>query len=257
MSMREYVTPDTRGVDRTTATGANGVYVRAYLLLRRVIGWLGLLLPVVMILVGGFFLKGLFDVRGSLSAYYHSSMRDVFVGTLVAIGVFLITYKVFERGLDNTLSIVAGLAAIVVAGFPTYLPGDADGGLTPLQDSLGEDAVAGIHFGGAFVFIVSLAVISLLYGVREGRRTPGPGQRRTPAFWRAFHYGCAGAIAVALVYIGVSNLLGWLPDDNSLLIGESLAVLAFGLSWLFKGEERDLLRRLRREAAGLSAVRAG
>jgi hypothetical protein len=32
-----------------------------------------------------------------------------------------------------------------------------------------------------------------------------------------------------------------LDDRYSLLIGESVSVVAFGLSWLFKGVERDML----------------
>ena len=31
-------------------------------------------------------------VRGSLSAYYHSSMQDIFVGSLCVTGLLLITY---------------------------------------------------------------------------------------------------------------------------------------------------------------------
>lgn len=35
--------------------------------------------------------------RGSLSAYYHSGIRDLFVGSLCVTAVFLITYKMFEH----------------------------------------------------------------------------------------------------------------------------------------------------------------
>src|SRR4051794_4907403 len=69
------------------------LYLRAYLMLRLAIGALGVLLPVVLLAGDGLFLKGSVWPRESLSAYYHSGMRDEFVGTLVATGVFLITYK--------------------------------------------------------------------------------------------------------------------------------------------------------------------
>ena len=60
--------------------------------------------------------------RGSLSVYYYSGMREVFVGTLAATGVFFVAYKVWERNLENLLSLVAGLSACLIALFPTWPP---------------------------------------------------------------------------------------------------------------------------------------
>jgi hypothetical protein len=48
-------------------------------------------------------------------------------------------------------------------------------------------------------------------------------------------------IVVAVVFIVVTKLLGWLVS-HSLLVGETVAVFAFGLSWLMKGLELDILR---------------
>ena len=58
------------------------------------------------------------SARSSLSAYYYSGARDLMVGTICAIGTFLLAYKVAERNLDNTLSVLAGLTVILVALFP-------------------------------------------------------------------------------------------------------------------------------------------
>ena len=164
-------------------------------------------------------------------------MREVFVGALCAIAVFLITYKVAERTLDNTLSWLAGISVLAVALFPTTTSRDVDP--TPLQERWGESVVGGIHYAAAAIFIGSLGVISFFFGVREGARPARPG-RRSPTFWRNFHWLCAGAIAFAIVGIVVSELVGWPP--KALLLGETLAVLAFGASWLMKGLELDILR---------------
>jgi len=59
------------------------------------------------------------------------------VGALSAIGVFLFTYKVADRTLDNTLSVLAGFAVAAVALFPTGPPPEGSD-LTPLQDLLSE-----------------------------------------------------------------------------------------------------------------------
>jgi hypothetical protein len=125
-------------------------------------------------------------VRDSLSAYYYSGVRELFVGVLSAIGVFVFTYKVADHSLDNTLTLLAAVAVVAVVLFPTGLPAHV-AEPTPLQEKLGETWVQTIHFVGAFVFIVSLAVISLLYGVREGRR-PAQQGRRPPLFWRWYHW---------------------------------------------------------------------
>jgi hypothetical protein len=158
------------------------LYLRSYLVMRAAIGFIGVGLPV--LLLGGdlFFLKGTPQARGSLSAYYYSGMRDLFVGILFATAIFLVTYKVVERRLDNALSILAGAAVMGVALFPTGRP-DGDGGLktpplTPIQEVLGESTVEMVHGVCAALFVLSLAVISFFFGVQEGRRTQRRDGRR-------------------------------------------------------------------------------
>ncbi|HWB36267.1 MAG TPA: hypothetical protein VHA75_09605 [Rugosimonospora sp.] len=215
------------------------LYLRSYLLMRAVIGFLGIALPIALLLGDGFLFKGVRPARGSLSAYYYSGMRDIFVGSLCVIGVFLVTYKVFERDLNNVLTVVAGLAAIGVALFSTSRPPGMTTPLTPLQKLLGEPAVSHVHYVCATLFLGSLGVISIFFGLQEGRRPPRPGHR-SPLFWRRFHWCCAGVIAAAGAFIAVSMLTGWLAG-YCLIIGETAADLAFGLSWLFKGLELDIL----------------
>ena len=236
--MHEYLQPVVTVEPRPTDPGA-ARYVRAYLIMRVLIGVIGVALPFALVLIDGVWLDGIPFPRSSLSGYYYSGVRELFVGALCATGVFLVTYKVAERNLDNTLSLVAGAGVLIVAFFPTDRPSDAVR-LTPLQEKLGETAVATIHYGGAAVFISALAVVSFYFGRREGNR-PAVEGRRPPRFWRAFHWACAGAIAAALVWILVTEL-GDAGPRTSLLIGEAVSVWAFGVSWLWKGLEVDMLR---------------
>ena len=67
-------------------------------------------------------------------------MRELFVGVLWAIGVFLILYKLVEFSWESRLSTLAGTAAVVVALFPTGRPGDGVSE-TPLQLRFGEGVV--------------------------------------------------------------------------------------------------------------------
>jgi hypothetical protein len=237
--MREFLTPVEAVHPRPEDPGA-ARYVRAFLILRVMVGALGIALPFALVLIDGLWFDGNRFPRTSLSAYYYSGVRELFVGALSATGVFLIAYKVAEVNLDNTLSLLAGVAVLGVAMFPTDRSSRAIA-LTPLQDRLGETTVATIHYVSAATFISALAIISYFFGRREGARPPVPG-KRSPGFWRAFHWGCAGLIAAALAFILVTEVLGTGPAE-SLLIGEAVSIWAFGVSWLWKGLELDMLRR--------------
>jgi hypothetical protein len=233
------------------------LYLRSYLLMRAIIGFMGVTLPILLIM-GDNLLSDTdgVSVRGALSAYYYSGVRDFFVASLAAIGVFLFAYKVFERSLNNVLSLVSGVAALTVAFFPTNRPGGIDVGLTPLQERLGEQTVAHVHYTAAGVFIVSLAIISFFFGLQEGRRSPQRVGRRaamSPTFWRWFHWANAAAILLAVVFMVLSRQENMFTG-YSLFIGQVVAIVAFGLSWLAKGLELDVLlgprsarRRWRRE----------
>jgi hypothetical protein len=236
--MREFLKP-VAAVHPRPADPSTARYVRSYLIMRTVVGALGIALPFALVLLDGLWFDGDPFPRTSLSAYYYSGARELFVGALSAIGVFLITYKVAEINLDNTLSLLAGLAVLVVALFPTGRPNDLVR-LTPLQDRFGESVVGGIHFSAAGAFILSLAAISYYFGKREGARAPAAG-RRSPRFWQTYHWICAGAIVAAFAWSAVTALSGWGPS-RSLLYGEAAAVWAFGASWLWKGLELDMLR---------------
>ncbi|WP_433047720.1 hypothetical protein [Dactylosporangium sp. CS-033363] len=237
-----YLDPQTEGPqrpseERLAEPDAGVLYLRSYLLMRAVIGFIGLALPFALVL-GDLALEG-GKPRGSLSEYFYTGMRDVFVGALCVTGLFLLTYKAFEHNLDNLLSNVAGVAALGVALFCTDRTAGAAIALTPLQEKLGEIPVAIVHYTCAAVFIVCLGIISLYFGIREGNRTELLG-RRSPTFWRRFHFTCAAVIGVAVVFIAVTEITGWL-DAYNLLIGETLAILGFGASWLMKGLELRVL----------------
>ena len=234
----EFLTPVPQ-VHPRTADPDLSRYIRSYLILRVLVGSLGIALPF-LVVYGDLWLFGGDAWRSSLSSYYYSGARDVFVGALSATGVFLLTYKVAERNLDNAFSLLAGVAVLVVAQCPTGLPEDVDP--TPLQARFTEAAIEKIHYGGAIAFIVSLGVISFLFGLREGdpNRPDREQMSRSPRFWRTFHWTCAGVIGAALIFMLVCEVAGGGPA-RALLYGEWVSVCAFGVSWLWKGLELDTL----------------
>jgi hypothetical protein len=228
-------------------------YVRSFLWMRIGIGVLGVVLPLWLVFADKVAFHETPFPRGSLSAYYYSGMRDVFVGILSATGVFLLTYKISERNLDNLASLFAGVCAVLIALFPTGRPSHPVIALTPLQDLLGETWIKRIHFGASALFIALLAVLSFYFGVREGRRPRREGTH-SPTFWRWYHWVCTFAMVLAIVWIIVTLSVGWPP--RALLIGEWAAAWAFGASWLMKGAELDTLFGRPRAAVEAQALEA-
>jgi hypothetical protein len=222
------------------------LYVRSYLLTRTIVGIMGILLPFILIVGEVYFLRGGVHVRGSLSAYYHTSMRDIFVAGLCVIGFLLITYMSgLTRTWDFWLSLVAGVALLFVVFFPTRRPGlsqDAPlcgttpepGGCSPVQQQFGENLVAGVHFAGAVVFILSLAWISFLFARREKKYRSEPMARVQRI--------CGWTILGAVAWVVLGELLKIeIGELTPLYLGEVISVWAFGVSWLLKGLD---LRRL-------------
>jgi hypothetical protein len=241
MTLPDFLRPVTEVAPRPKPAEEPGEakYVRSYLVMRLGIGVLGVVLPLWLVFADWLAFSGDPHPRGSLSVYYYSGMRDVFVVIMSATGIFLITHLVTERNLDNTATSLAGLCACLIPVFPTGHPSYFHGGLTPLQDWWSEDSVKKVHFGASAVFLVLLAVMSLLFGLREGRRDRRQGMRFSPRFWRWFHWTCAIAMGLALIWIVVTGRVGWPP--RSLLVGEWVSAWAFGASFLAKGAEWDML----------------
>ena len=147
------------------------LYVRSYLLTRTVVGVLGVLLPVALVAGEAFEVPGPVQVRDSLSAYYSTPLRDLFVGSLCVIAVLLATYLAGQpRTWDFLLSLGAGGALLVVVAFPINRSGLPPGappcgstpqppGCSPVQQALGEGVTAHVHVVAAVAAFLALAAL--------------------------------------------------------------------------------------------------
>lgn len=203
------------------ATGfSRETLVHSYLFLRRSIGLIGMALPVV--LIGGNLLIGGGDLLSSISGYYYSDLRDVYVGSMCAVGVFLLSYRGYGR-VDDIAGNVAAGAAFGVALFPT----------TPADNPTRIDQVVGIlHLGFAAVFFLTLAFFSLVLFRRtaEIRPTLRKAQRNR------VYLVCGVVILLCLALMVVLGTQADLAGLRPALWLESAAILAFGVAWLTKGE---------------------
>ncbi|MFG2058315.1 DUF998 domain-containing protein [Micromonospora sp. NPDC048930] len=192
--------------------------------LRLGIGAVGTALPIVL-LVGHIVVLRRFTLLDSLSGYYHTEMRDVFVGSLCAVGVFLISYR--YRRPDDVLGTVAGVLAVAVALFPTTV------GARPGTTSDTDRTVGVVHQIAAAVLFVLLAVFCLFLFTQADRVGVPP----RPAAVR-FYRACGLLILAAIVLALASTQL---PADvrhtlKPVLWCETVAVFAFGAAWLAKSD---------------------
>jgi hypothetical protein len=113
-----------------------------YLTLRKVLGWIGVLLPFGLLAGNALFASYLPD---SMSGYYDTAVRDLFIGALCALGVFLIGYAGFDDW-DRWLTNVAGGGAILVreGGVRTGEPRH------PTQCRAGSQVAASASCGGEY-----------------------------------------------------------------------------------------------------------
>ncbi|MEV6495213.1 hypothetical protein AB0M20_42330 [Actinoplanes sp. NPDC051633] len=230
-----------------TEKDSASLYAKSYLLIRSVLAFIGVLLPIAFIIGEAYFIGGAVQVRGSLSSYYHSPMRDLFVAALSVTGFMLLTYMAGQRNTyDYWLSTVAGIAVLGVVFFPTNRPGIGAGprcgeipepaGCAAIQQSLGEAVTARVHYTSAAIFILSLALIAFVFARQERDRY---GNLKLAAVQRLCGWVIIGSVAFVIVGNWLHLRIGPLTP---LYIAEVVSVWAFGISWLLTA--RALLKRI-------------
>jgi hypothetical protein len=237
--VKPWLTPAQPADIRPSAGTYEGRYIRSFLVVRLIIGFIGLVLPFALVLVDWLLFNGDPVPRGSESVYYYSGMREVFTVSLGTVAFFLLTYKITERNLDNTLSMIAGAAGLLIPLFPTHRPGALASQFpsTDLQKLFhNPDWTSYVHYSATGIFITGLGGVMILFGQREGKRDARD-TLFSPHDWRRFHYNCVRLIAVAAVWIVVTSQLWHGSPRISMLLGEGLATAAFGASWFAKGFE--------------------
>jgi uncharacterized membrane protein len=189
--------------------------------LRSGVGLIGMLLPLILLVGNSLFAHELV-IRGSVSSYYYTPMRDVFVGGLCSMGVFLLAYR--YEPIDDRASTVAGLAAIGVALFPTAPDGVPDGW------------VGRLHLGFAAVFFLTLAFFCAFLFTRSSSPADqlGAAKRHRNLLYRV----CGWLIVVSLLVAVLTSRLapGVQQALHPLYWCEFVASLAFGVAWAVKGE---------------------
>jgi len=205
---------------------------------RMFIGLLGLMMPVLLWVIAGLRpIEGFrrWKLLSSVSAYYYSGAVVVFVGILVALGIFLVTYRGYKNKynwLDRLAGIIAGVAAIGVAFFPTYAPvGMSEPPWwTPQTGTI--HFICAIALFGAFIFF-SLFLFPKSNVEKEETLLS---DKRVRNF---FYYLFGGAMLVCMALIFIIKKY----TEKSIFWPEAIALEFFALSWLLKGRADWTLAR--------------
>lgn len=207
---------------------------------RIVIGVLGCILPPVLYVVAGLReTVGLTPwVRlNSISAYYYTGAVGIFVGVIFALSLFLLTYRGYAGvWVDRIVGGLAGLAALGVVLFPTRPPESVQ------PPDWWSEAAGHLHYVSAVVLFLCFIVFAVWLFRRSS--VPKRSDRPSAKQWRDhICLACGVAMAIGVVWAGICLLTG----DDSIFYPETLAIEAFAVSWLAKGEAHaplvELVRR--------------
>ena len=200
----------------------------SFIVQRRGMALLAALLPVAFLSSSFIFKRTVFQT--SMSAYYWTLdlERNLFVGVLCSIGVFLLLYKGYNWLEDRILDL-AGLSAVGVAFFP--------------MDQAGDCASAGISAHGVFAVTFFACIFCICIFMSENTLEEMDNERRRSAFRRAYR-ACSGIMIASIALAVLSRLLPkeyirMLCENHAIFVFETIGVWAFSAFWYIKTRELD------------------
>ena len=202
----------------------------SYLTLRKAVGIIGLLMPII-VRVGAYFFDKI-PSHTSISAYYYTSMRDVFVGSLAAIGVFLFCYR-GPSAQDNFLTNVAGACAVAIGLLPTeveYHPLVLARFPQLLTDACYRNhGPLGFHIYVVGAFFLIISYLTIFRFTKPSQPITDPERKRSR---NRVYIACGIVMVICIVLVVVIKLRDF---TSSIFWPESVAIFAFAVAWLTKG----------------------
>jgi len=215
--------------------------IETYRRIRRSIGYLGISLPIVLVI---FSLIPFFktDVQTSISEFYFTNLREIFTGILCALGLFLIRYEGFKSSKfwrnDDLLTNIAGFMAVGIAFFPT----NPKVWSQKIYTLIPYDKVflGWVHYFFAALFFTILAIISIwVFTIGQNSSKDLP---KSFIDENNIYKTCGIIIFICIGLIFLFSITNWYA--YSTLLFEAIALFAFGVSWLIKGRALGSRKKL-------------
>ena len=203
----------------------------SYMLLRQLVGLMGIILPVLLI-VGAFYYGDCDIVQSSISDYYHTKMRNILVGVLCAVALFMFAYKGYDKR-DSVAGNLACIFAVGVAFFPTGVDTLSE---CAEQCIVYEDWVETFHFAFAGLFFSVLIYFSLFL-FTQSNDVSNLQKRKRNTIYKCCAYVMIACVAlIALYFFVLKDKYPELAHLDPVFWLEAIALWAFGISWLTKGQ---------------------
>ncbi|MDC7222250.1 MAG: hypothetical protein PQJ60_00845 [Spirochaetales bacterium] len=193
---------------------------------RFIIGLTAFFLPILVTLVYG-------KIISSISAYYYTISRNIFVGLLSITGLFLFVYngKFYYEALVSKL---AALCAVTTALSPTVLSND----ITENRECLLKviNSAPNLHNIAAALLFVQLIFLCLCFARRAKLKEDKYSNHR-----RVIYLVCAALMTVSLItypLLGLFSPFSFTELDrvHLLFYMESIALISFGVAWFTAGK---------------------
>ncbi|RTY89821.1 hypothetical protein [Flavobacterium sp. GT3R68] len=219
----------------------NNDLVFSYMTMRNLIGFSGMLLPFVLALTTS---KTFSDkiIEPSISDYYYTSNGDVLVVMLSMLSVFLFTYKGYEWK-EKMWTVIAAICGIGIAFSPTVTKYSRSSfSVHTAHEKV--PLILGLerHLLFAVTFFITLSIISLVYFPKSNKKylVDSKGNRTQKAkrniVFKVCGWTMIGCVLILGIYFLCTPVHEIAGDFPVIFVFEAIAIEAFGISWITKGE---------------------
>jgi len=201
---------------------------------RKIIGYLGLSLPILLLASTALF--GCHQIQASISDYYHTVARDIYIGIIVLISFFFYSYRGYKG--DQIAFKIAAISILCLAYSPTIIDYEAgENCLEFIRTNRSFTISRYIHNTSATIFFCTLTYICLFLFTNPAYSNS---QFKEAKLRRLLIKTCGFMMLFSVLFIiayfvfslhkieGIKNL-------RLVFYLEVTALVAFSFAWLIKG----------------------
>jgi hypothetical protein len=206
--------------------------VISYLSTRKAVGYLGVFFPPGLAL-GAWLIGHCPCVRDSVSSYYYTDMVTYFAGTLCAVALFLFTYKGYDF-MDQVISNAGAIFALCIAFFPADETSFCS--VCNVIARHPHPFINTVHNLSAGLFFLTMAYMTLFLFTKTDPHQPSTKQKEKR---NKVYKTCGYVMLISMLLIPCLKIKG-IPavfaEYSAQFWLEAIVLMAFGFSWLVKGE---------------------
>lgn len=212
---------------------------------RKLIGGLGLSLPILLPLSE-------MELLSSMSHYYYYSLSSIlFIIVLSSFGLFLISYKGYQKDSSNEkisddfLTNIGGFAILIVVLIPTQCANSESVTIDALCASENYPLLGHMNKTLNIIHLISAGIFIFTMGwMSKYKFTRGQNQANNKIY-RLCGNIVWGAIALLIVLVIIDFFQeNFQITKYDVFILETVALVPFGISWLIKGEAMEDIKGL-------------